>query len=627
MIDLERRNEIEIKREKARRRMHSTVDPENYEYFPATKAPKDYYDLEGPQRVAIYARVSTQDVSQTTSFELQKKYYEDYVNKHENWTLVEIYADEGISGTSTEHRPAFKRMIVDCKNGLIDVIITKSVSRFARNVMTTIGITRELEDLKPPIGVYFESEGIFSLTKDTQLPLTFLATIAENESRIRSRSMETSLRMRLDNGIPLTPKLLGYTHDEDGNLIINEDEAPTVKLIFYMYLYGYSAQQIANVLRALQRKSYLGNTNKWSSSTVIEILRNERHCGDVRTRKTFTKDFCSHKKLKNRGEKPQSNYKNHHEAIVSRDDYIAVQHMLDNAKYGNKSCLPELRIIDSGLLKGYININPKWAGFNEMDYITAARSLYQNLDDVPSQPTQFEVAKGDFDLRGFEITRSQFFDTVNHPMITFTDNTILLNSECTKKLKDRNYVELLINPIERKLAVRTTDSTNRHGFYCSKLKGGIYCSKGLPSTPFKDTIFSLLGWNKRYKYRIIGNVIEQGNDIVYIFEAENSEAYLNRQMINISDDGESETLNPLTAVGNSVRAIPGSWTENFGKDFYLHEQPIKELLAQSEADWQLRLQGKLYDTGKTLKVTPFEELKAYIEQELKDIDLGGEENV
>ena len=123
--------------------------------------------------------------------------------------------------------------------------------------------------------------------------------------------METSLRMRLDNGIPLTPKLLGYTHDIDGNLVINQEEAPTVKLAFYMYLYGYSTQQIADVFILLGRKTYLGNI-KWTSNSIVQILRNERHCGDVLTRKTFTPNFRDHKSKKNRGERPQSRYRNHH---------------------------------------------------------------------------------------------------------------------------------------------------------------------------------------------------------------------------------------------------------------------------------------------------------------------------
>ena len=241
-------------------------------------------------------------------------------------------------------------MIADCKAGIIDLIITKSVSRFARNVMITIGMARDLSHLKPPVGIFFESECIFSLNDDSQMALTFQATMAEEESHTRSRSMETSLRMRLDNGIPLTPKILGYSHDADGHLIVNPEEAPTVKLAFYMYLYGYTTQQIADAFNALGRKSYLGNIN-WTPAGIVHILRNERHCGDVLTRKTFTEDYRTHRTLKNKGDRPQSRYLNHHEAIISRDDFIAVQRMLDNSRYGNRSILPKLRVIDSGILK------------------------------------------------------------------------------------------------------------------------------------------------------------------------------------------------------------------------------------------------------------------------------------
>lgn len=169
------------------------------------------------------------------------KIYEEFVLKHPNWSLVKIYAGKGISGTSTKHRIALNQMLSDSRAGKIDLIITKSVSRLARNTVDCITMVRNLAELRNPVGVFFESECIFSLNEDTSMPLSFLASIAENESRIRSRSMEVSLAQRLNGGLPLTPKLLGYSHDTDGKLVINPDEAPTVKLIFYMYLSGYSS--------------------------------------------------------------------------------------------------------------------------------------------------------------------------------------------------------------------------------------------------------------------------------------------------------------------------------------------------------------------------------------------------
>lgn len=192
MIDETKRMQKEALKERTRRRMHATIDEDNYEYIPAAKQ-TDYYDNDVHQRVAIYARVSTGDQRQTTSFELQQIYYEDFVNRHPNWTLVKIYADEGISGTSLAHRDEFNNMIADCRSGKIDLIVTKSVSRFARNVMITIGMVRELAELNPPVGVFFESESIFSLNDDSQMALSFQATMAEEESHTRSRSMETSL--------------------------------------------------------------------------------------------------------------------------------------------------------------------------------------------------------------------------------------------------------------------------------------------------------------------------------------------------------------------------------------------------------------------------------------------------
>ena len=624
MIDNSKRLEKERAKEKQRRRIHVKVDPENYDYIPEIKQ-ADYYDNDVPQRVAIYVRVSTDDVRQTTSFELQKKYYEDFVIKHPNWTLVKIYADEGISGTSLNKRDQFNAMIADAKHGKIDMIITKSVSRFARNVVDFIGIVRDLAERNPPVGVFFESEAIFSLNDDSQLALSFQATMAEEESHTRSRSMESSLRMRLDNGIPLTPKLLGYTHDADGALVPNPAEAPTVKLAFYMYLYGYSTKQIADAFNALGRKSYLGNIN-WTATGIVQILRNERHCGDVLTRKTFTPNYRTHKSRKNKGQRPQSRYRNHHEGIVTRDDFIAVQRLLDNSKYGNKNILPEIRVIEEGVLKGFVVINPRWAGFKENEYYQASKSVYLTPDDEPvsEENIEFEVAAGDFDLSGFEIARDEFFDNLHRPHAVIYHKYIKFNVACVRKFGEKNYIELLINPISRKIAIRPAKKENRNAIMFSKMSKGKIQPKSISTTAFSETMFNLLGWNIDYKYRILGSLYEQDDEIAYIFDTVDSEAFFKSNAVLHEEDAGYQ---PLMPSGKRVRAIPQSWLNSFGKQFYAHEKSVEELEKQSEADWMLRLEGQLFESGTKLKVTGFEELKNYITKELADVELKEDINV
>lgn len=620
MIDENKKQRKIDEKARTRARMHQQFDPENYEFIPAEKE-TDYYDNDICQRVAIYVRVSTDDIRQTTSFELQKKYYEDFVRKHPNWTLYRIYADEGISGTSLAHRDAFNQMIIDAKNGKFDLIITKSVSRFARNVYDFIGMVRQLAKLKPPVGVYFESEAIFSLNEDSQMALSFQATIAEEESHTRSRSMETSLRMRLDNGLPLTPELLGYIKNENGNLIINPKEAPTVKLIFFMYLYGYSTTQIADTLKKQGRRSYLGNTDAWTPATIIQILRNERHCGDVLTRKTYTPDYHDHKAVKNRGKKPQSRYLNHHEGIVSRDDFITVQKLLDNAKFRNKGFLPELRVIESGKLKGFVTINPRWAGFKYEDYFKASQSVYPKLyeNDIlvaeEINEVQIQVNKGDFDLREFEVARSEFFDSCRQPAVTFANKHIRFSNEITKKYGKENYVELLVNPVEGKLAIRKTTKENRQNVTCSKYASKGWVGREIPIAAVYNTIFELFNWDTNSKYKIIGSLYEEDGEIVYIFDVANSSVYLTPYSVPINSDKNSP-VKIFTRKGKRIHAIPEAWTESFGKKYYLHEQTLEELNNQSEKEWQLRLKGQLVETSKTLQVTNFEEIKAYINEEL-----------
>lgn len=597
-----RREENEEAKRRIRRRIYAAIDEADYEYFPEKKQP-GFYDNDIHQRVAVYARVSTGSVSQTSSFELQKKYYEDFVIRHPRWDLVQIYADYGVSGTSLKHRDAFNQMIVDCKAGKIDLILTKSVSRFSRNVVICMKIVRKLAEQDPPVGVYFESEHIFSMDENSNQALTFLSAMAEEESHTRSRSMEASLRMRLDHGIPLTPKLLGYTHDSDGNLAVNPEEAPTVRLAFYMYLYGCSTQQIADTLIALGRRSYLGNI-KWTSRSIVNILRNERYCGSVLTRKTYKLNYREYKVRKNYGQKPQSQYHHHHEAIISRSDFLAVQMMLDNAKYGGRSFLPQLHVMDGGLLHGFVVIHPRWAGFSEQDYRMAAESVCP--DRQPKLPAKIRTSPGDFDLRDFEVVRGEFLCPARLPTVTFRDRKVQFNAVCVRTPGWGNHAELLIDPIDRRFAIRPADEKNRCAVKISKLSKGACQPRAAGAAAFSDTLFTLLGWKHGYRYRIAGALYQNGEETVCIFNADNAELLLRQDCL-------PKKTQPLLTAGNWVRAIPETWSINFGQPYYLHGYVSDSTLED------IKSSQHTVETGRALCVTSREELRRYIEQELSSL--------
>ena len=173
------------------------------------------------------------------------------------------------------------------------------------------------------------------------MSLSFIATLAQEESHTKSSSMNLSYEMRFSRGIFLTPELLGYDKDEDGNLVINEEEALTVRLIFFMFLYGYSTEQIADMLMQLGRVTKPGN-HKWSAGTVLNILQNERHCGDVLARKTYTPNYLNHKSVKNRGEKAQYRKRDHHEGIISREDFVAAQQLITFGMRGRTGMLDSI---------------------------------------------------------------------------------------------------------------------------------------------------------------------------------------------------------------------------------------------------------------------------------------------
>jgi len=279
------------------------------------------------RKVAAYCRVSTDSEEQMKSYVTQKKAYEDLIKGREDWIYVDIYADPGISGTSLKHREDFNRMLSDAKAGKIDMIITKSISRFARNVVDCVTIVRKLKDMNPPVAVFFEDMNINTLSMSGELLLVILAAVAQGESEMKSISVKWGFRKRFEKGIPKIGPLYGY--DKDGrNLTINEPEAAVVRVMFSMLLDGQPVSHICNVLNQQEIPSPKGK--KWTYSTVRSILSNEKYCGDVVTQKTICIDMFEHKTVKNTGQLDQFKIPDHHEPIVSKDAWEEAQQLLAN---------------------------------------------------------------------------------------------------------------------------------------------------------------------------------------------------------------------------------------------------------------------------------------------------------
>ena len=577
---------------------------------------EDIFAVENEQRVAVYARVSTDDPRQTSSYELQKNHYHDVISKSPNWKLVQIYADEGISGTSLQHRDQFKLMIEDCKQGKIDLIVTKSVSRFARNVVDCIGYVRELLALPHPVGVFFETERLNTFDPKSEMVLSFMATLAQEESHTKSEIMNASIEMRFRRGIFLTPILLGYDHDEDGNLVINEEEAKIVKLIFMMYLNGCTCQEIADTLTELGCVTKKGNT-VWSPGSILQILQNERHCGDVLAHKTYTPNYLNHKSKKNMQNRPQYRKRNHHEAIISRDDFIAVQRLISNAKYGNKGLLPELKVIPEGVLKGFVSINPRWAGFKEDDYINASASVYNGTEQTSASSAPVEVQSGDFDLRGYEIARSQFFDSTDRITVTFSQGDIRFSCPAVRRLES-TLVELLMHPQKRILAVRTAGKECRNAMQWSKKKSGISFPRGISGTAFLPTLYSLLGWKDDCRYRITGIKRGKGNDAILLFNLTEPEIFIPNDTV--SSLPESDTsVKPFTDSNRrNVRAYPPDWAATFGSNYYSHAQ-AQELAGFGKGMEPDISHASIIYKDNDIQVTSKDDIERNIEQIMSDM--------
>ena len=284
-------------------------------------------------RVGAYCRVSTDRSDQANSFESQQKYFIEFIERNPKWELVDIFADEGKSGTSTKKREAFNRMITCAKNGDLDLIVTKEISRFARNTLDSIFYTRELKRFG--VGVIFLNDNINTLEPDAELRLTIMSSIAQEESRKTSERVKWGQKRRMEQGVVFGRNMLGYDV-RNGEMFINEEGAEIVKLIFHKFANeGKGTCVIARELRESGIKSYMCNS-EWSNTTILRIIRNEKYCGDLVQKKTFTPDYLTHEKKYNRGEEEFVIIRNHHEAIISRELFEKANEILESRVLSQK---------------------------------------------------------------------------------------------------------------------------------------------------------------------------------------------------------------------------------------------------------------------------------------------------
>lgn len=280
--------------------------------------------------VAAYARVSTDTSDQANSFESQVKYFSEYINKQQGWNLVKVYSDDGVSGTSTKKRPGFTSMIDDALSGKIDLILTKELSRFSRNVSDTIQYTRMLKEHN--VDVIFSLDGIDTRNSESEFKLTIFSALAQEESRKTSERVKWGQKRQMEKGVVFGRDLLGYKV-EKGVLYLVQDEANIVRLIFHKYLdEGKGAHIIARELKEKGIKPYNPDgcakyKNDWTNTQILRILRNEKYVGDLCQKKTYTKSFLDHKKYYNKGQEEMIYIKDHHPeiAIISRDIWDATQ--------------------------------------------------------------------------------------------------------------------------------------------------------------------------------------------------------------------------------------------------------------------------------------------------------------
>ena len=527
-----------------RRRVWTSNASPKAQFIPAKPLPS-VQDV-GQKTVAVYARVSTKSKEQVSSIENQTRYYTEKIEKTPNWDMYQIYSDEGISGVSIKKRPAFLQMMKDASEKKMDLILCASVSRFARNTSECLEQIQLLKTRNPshPVGIYFETENIYTLDPRSEDQLQIHAMLADWESANKSRRMILSYDQRISTGQYPVSDLLGYRHTEDGQLVIVKDEAATVRFVFLAYVIGYSLEEIAEVLTDRARPTLKGNTH-WNSSMVRNIMMNERRWGHLEARKTIVIDHKSKKVTKNNNTRDSAYDPEHHEGIVTYEIAKAA-HMVSASGRALKGGIHDFYVIRQGALKGFISVCPYWSGMDNHTLQSICAEAYsdEEYDDLLQTASLLhgdESSKVEsLTFYCYEAPPGVYFMNRNTPTLTLSRRSLKFSKSCRERLSKHTHMEILYHPVFQVIAVRGCNADCPNGIALEKENGEPIAT--VVSNAFTTAIYEKMEWIPQYRFRFRGNSRERGNSQVLFFFLDDPQILLpKKERDRISNEMEEES--------------------------------------------------------------------------------------
>ena len=510
------------------------------------------------RRVAAYCRVSSDMDDQLHSLETQKTEFDRKIKENPGWEYVGLYFDEGITGTSLKKRDGFNKMIEDALNGKIDLILVKSISRFARNTVDCIKTKRDLE--AKGVEVFFEKENISSLDGASETMLTVYASFAQEESRQISTNVTWGIRARMRDGkYRIAATTLGYKKDENGNMVIDEEGKETVKLIFSLFLNGFTYREIIDELIKQGRKNSKGEV-KWLISNITSILGNEKYCGDVIYQKTYCKSYLTHERVINNGELEQFFVPNHHESIIDKSIFMYVQLLRKKRKENYKpienknnyplaglvycaNCGRPMRRVQYYKGKPYerIALTCKMQKKNNQNYLNC------NINNTIDYNTLLKLAEKIVREESNEIDTNLLINSVSSAM-TITESSKKINELSNMIIDHKNKIsELVNNQIAKGLSIEEYGQT--YALYQGKIKECELEIERLSSeqfkiskkTEFNQELLGFLSKNTTISIQIVSKVIRRiyrmnDNSVLIILAKESvDQTTLERIRNNIED--------------------------------------------------------------------------------------------